>query len=319
MKKPSSKFNAFIVLSIITISLNQIEAQGCVAIRNGSATCSHEMNPGQGGEGWQFNTSYRYYKSFRHYRGKEEQVERVENGSDVRNYSNFLDMSLIRNFNNRWSLSVNLPFQSVRRTSLYEHDGKTRHETSAVGLGDVRFSVNAWLFKPSEKGNIQIGLGIKLPTGDYRYQYYLINPRDQNGTSTTRGGTASATAIKYRTATMSVPDQYMVRAGVNYSISKFTVSAGARLEGIPSEDLVGESNGFRRPGYVIALEPSISYQLNRFNIFAAVPIALERDRVQSDSDKRRTADTGTFTQGDAAFADYSINLGFSFRFGNSGM
>ncbi|MGB4969609.1 MAG: hypothetical protein WBO31_08770, partial [Saprospiraceae bacterium] len=297
MKKPSSKFNAFIVLSIITISLNQIEAQGCVAIRNGSATCSHEMNPGQGGEGWQFNTSYRYYKSFRHYRGKEEQVERVENGSDVRNYSNFLDMSLIRNFNNRWSLSVNLPFQSVRRTSLYEHDGKTRHETSAVGLGDVRFSVNAWLFKPSEKGNIQIGLGIKLPTGDYRYQdffykndttellgavdqsiqpgdggtgfstelnayynitksigfygnlYYLINPRDQNGTSTTRGGTASATAIKYRTATMSVPDQYMVRAGVNYSISKFTVSAGARLEGIPSEDLVGESNGFRRPGY----------------------------------------------------------------------
>lgn len=132
------------------------------------------MNPGQGGEGWQFNTSYRYYKSFRHYRGKEEQVERVENGSDVRNYSNFLDMSLIRNFNNRWSLSVNLPFQSVRRTSLYEHDGKTRHETSAVGLGDVRFSVNAWLFKPSEKGNIQIGLGIKLPTGDYRYQDFSI-------------------------------------------------------------------------------------------------------------------------------------------------
>ena len=46
-----------------------------------------------------------------------------------------------------------------------------------------------------------------------------------------------------------------------------------------------------------------------FNLF--VPFALSRNRTQSDSDKRRTADTGTHVQGDAAFADYLINLGIT--------
>ena len=50
-----------------------------------------------------------------------------------------------------------------------------RHTTSAYGMGDLQFTVFKWLLKPTDKqkGNIQIGLGIKFPTGDYKKQGYF--------------------------------------------------------------------------------------------------------------------------------------------------
>ena len=353
----------FCLIIIFTAIYNQTNAQGCVAIRNTGAVCSKPGDPGTTEEGWQLNAAYRYYKSFRHYRGKHEEKERVENGSDVRNFTNSLDISIVRNLNSRWSLSLNVPLLSTRRSSLYEHDGKTRHNTSTTGIGDIRFSAYRWLLNPakSKKGNIQLGLGIKLPTGDYKYQdffykndstqvlgpvdqsiqlgdggtgftteinayynikkwvgfyanfYYLFNPREQNGVSTARGGTPSATNIRFGSSTMSVADQYMVRAGSNFTVKNFTGSIGGRMECVPSEDLIGGSSGFRRPGYVISVEPAVSYQFKKFSTYLTVPIALERNRTQSVPDKLRTKATGTFTQGDAAFADYSINIGFSVK------
>lgn len=43
-------------------------------------------------------------------------------------------------------------------------------------------------------------------------------------------------------------------------------------------------------------------------------VAIERNRTQSAADKARAAATGVYAHGDAAFADYSINLGMSIRF-----
>jgi hypothetical protein len=149
--------------------------------------------------------------------------------------------------------------------------------------------------------------------GFYGNGYYLINPREQNGVSTARGGTASATNIQYFSATMSVPDQYMLRGGANFSVKKFTFSGGLRMEGIPSSDLVGGDKGFRRPGYVISAEPVISFRAKKINLYAAMPWALQRNRTQSYSDKLRTTATGTRVQGDAAFADYTVNVGFTVR------
>ena len=45
-----------------------------------------------------------------------------------------------------------------------------------------------------------------------------------------------------------------------------------------------------------------------------MPIALERARTQSVPDKIKTAMTGVYSQGDAAFADYTVNIGCSVRF-----
>jgi len=210
------------------------------------------------------------------------------------------------------------------------------------------------------KGNIQVGLGLKLPTGDYRYQdffikndstkvlgpvdqsiqlgdggtgftgemnayynfskhlgaysnlYYLVSPREQNGTLTSRGGTPSASSIKNGSFVMSVPDQYMARAGADFKLSGFTFSAGLRMECVPAHDLVGGSNGFRRPGYVLSAEPVVSYKHNKMQLYVSVPYAIQRNRTQSVSDIMKTQRTGVYTQGDAAFADYTVNVGISF-------
>ena len=52
----------------------------------------------------------------------------------------------------------------------------------------------------------------------------------------------------------------------------------------------------------------------KFSVYAYVPIAILRDRTQSVADIRTTNNTGIYTHGDAAFSDYSLNIGASFRF-----
>ncbi|MBL7697641.1 MAG: hypothetical protein JNK79_05765 [Chitinophagaceae bacterium] len=343
-----------------------VNGQGCVAIRSTGAVCT-KHDPAMDAKGWQVNTSYRYFKSFRHFVGKEEQHERIENNTQVINWQHTLNVTVQRHFNNRWSLGLDLPLISNRRSSLYEHGGNNagqsaRHNTNASGIGDIRITAYRWLLDPgkSMNGNIQAGLGIKLPTGDYKHEdefvkadskvrgpvdqsiqpgdggtgitaelsayynfnrtvgvygnfYYLANPREENGVSTARGGTLSQTAILYKTTTMSVPDQYMARVGFNFSFDKFLFSAGGRLECIPSSDLIGGDEGFRRPGYVLSVEPGVAYSFKKFSAFATVPVAVERNRTKSNADKLRSAAEGIDAHGDAAFADYAINIGASFR------
>lgn len=342
-------------------------SQGCVAIRSTGGVCTmeHPMED-EKVSGWQLNTSYRYFRSFRHFRGNEEQKERLLENTEVVNWQNSLDLSLVRQLNNRWSLSLGVPVLVNKRSSLYEHGRSERHASNSNGIGDIRITANRWMLNPakSAKGNFQLGLGIKAPTGRagatdvfynvgengstqvrpvdqsiqlgdggwgaitelngyyslkprlsaYTNLYYLINPREQNGVRTFRETLSPRLANE---SIMSVPDQYMARLGVNYAFDNkvpVSLSAGGRIEGIPVYDLVGGSDGFRRPGYVISAEPAATYQFKKLNFFAAVPIALHRNRTQSVTDKESSALTGTHVQGDAAFADYSVNLGFVVKF-----
>jgi len=343
-------------------------AQGCVAIKStgGMCTMDHADMASEGGVAskWIFNANNRYYNSYKHFVGEEEQTQRVAAGTQVINHAYTLDMALTRVINSRWAVSLDVPIISNTRSSLYEHGGKERHTTSSFGLGDVRVSADYWLLNPStsRKFNVQVGLGLKLATGDYRVVdrfytstgstivgpvdqsiqlgdggtgittevnafynitkglgvymnfYYLINPQEVNGTSTARGGTPSASAVANGSDVMSVPDQLMLRGGVNYAVKKWLFSAGLRNECLPVHDIIGGSLGFRRPGYIISLEPGVTYSFKRFNVYAFVPIALTRNRMQSMADKISTDLTGKYTQGDAAFADYATNIGISFRF-----
>ena len=313
--------------------------------------------------GWLFTANNRYFKSFRHYKGKEEQKERLIENTEVINYQYALDLVLTRIINNRWSVMIDVPILANKRTSLYEHGRTERGTTSSFGLGDIRVAAYRWLLNPSHhrKGNIQLGLGLKLPTGDYDYQdfwsnvgpngerelrtvdqsiqlgdggtgitlelnafqrindafgiygnfYYLSNPREHNGVRTYREEVAARLANE---AIMSVPDQYMARGGFDFTSGSFTATLGARIECVPVHDLIGGSGEFRRPGYVWSVEPGLSYQLGAVQLFATVPVALERNRTQSVTDKEYSRISGQFTQGDAAFADYSVNFGLSFRF-----
>ena len=349
-----------LITSITALTLFCVQhaaGQGCVAIKGTFGVCGRPANA----KGWELNLNNRYFKSYKHFVGTEEQHERVEKGTNVINHAYELDITATRTFNNRWSLGMTVPILSFTRSSLYEHDGLTRHTTRSFGVGDARISVYRWMFDPKKahKANMQLGFGIKLPTGDYRVNdyfykkadssilgpvdqsiqlgdggtglsfelnsywnfthkmgaygsfFYLANPREVNGTSTARGSAPSAIAKKYNTDVMSVPDLFMARAGVSYMAKGFTFAGGIRVEGLPSKDLIGGSRGFRRPGYIISAEPSFTYVTKRISYNLSVPFALKRNRTQSDSDIRRSADTKTHVQGDAAFADYLISAGIT--------
>lgn len=344
-------------------------SQGCVAIRStGGMSCGIQSALAKDSSGWMLNVNNRYFKSYKHFVGTEEQTERVENGTNVINHSYAMDLFLIKNLTNRWSVGFDLPILSNTRSSLYEHGGNTagksaRRTTTSFGIGDIRFAVYRWLLDPNKHSrfNVQAGVGLKLPTGNYQYEdyfykndsikvlgpvdqsiqlgdggtgitteintffnathslsfygnfYYLVSPREQNGVSTARGGVPSASSIVYGSNVMSTPDQWMARAGASYMINRLTMSVGYRREEIPVYDAVGGSNGFRRPGYVESVEPGLVYALKKMNIYLYVPVAFVRNRTQSVPDKIRTEKTGVYAQGDAAFADYSINAGFSIR------
>jgi hypothetical protein len=79
-------------------------------------------------------------------------------------------------------------------------------------------------------------------------------------------------------------------------------------------DLIGGSNAFRRPGYIISGEPGITLKLNKVVLYTFVPVAIVRNRTQSVPDKITTEQTGKYTHGDAAFADYVLNIGAIIRF-----
>lgn len=132
---------------------------------------------------------------------------------------------------------------------------------------------------------------------------YLLNPRDRNGVHTFRGDPNEAI--------MSVADQYLARLGGTYSGPSwkgFGVGLGGRIEGVPAKDLIGSSDGFRRPGFAVSVEPSLSASWGPHTVSLAVPIAVYRDRTRS------VADLISGGHGDAAFADYIILLGYWRKF-----
>jgi len=150
--------------------------------------------------------------------------------------------------------------------------------------------------------------------GMYGNFFYLSNPRDQNGVSNAHGATPSASSIANGSNIMSVPDQYLVRLGVSMQFNRLNVSAGVRDDCLPVHDLIGASDGFRRPGFIISAEPGVTYVFKKVSIYSYVPIAIVRDRTQSVPDKITTQLTGVYTHGDAAFANCVVNIGANIRF-----
>src|SRR6201996_1856606 len=71
-----------ILITCFFLSLNQtnVFSQGCVAIRSTGGVCTMDEHPDSAlkNGSWLFNSNSRYYKSFRHFIGKQEQFERID-------------------------------------------------------------------------------------------------------------------------------------------------------------------------------------------------------------------------------------------------
>lgn len=341
-------------------------AQGCVAVRGGGMC----MMPGHEASltpedaklvqgDWLVSLSYRWLHSDRHFSGDEETrnaagLTRKEAGTEVINDSHFFDLGIQYAITPRWSLGLIVPFVTSDRSSLYEHKGNNsgeRYHTQAGGLGDVRLMAYAWILDPAKapSWNIQLGLGVKAPTGDaeatdtfikttgpqvglvdqsiqpgdgawgmaaeigaywvfmpraslYVQGSYLFNPEDA-------GAALNATGTRF----LPIADQYFGRAGFSYTVLPkwgLSLSLGGRIEGVPVYDAFGETTAkeFRRPGFSIGIEPGLEIMKGRYFANVTAPVALYRNR------ERSVADKASGGHGDAAFADFVINLSFGARF-----
>ena len=341
-------------------------SQGCVVARNISGFGQYNLadNAFSTSE-WQLNINNRYFKAFRDFKGKVDLKTDKQNESVVKSFTT--NISIGRMLRNGWSLDLSIPFAGNSRTASLEHGGPntTRRTTNSFGIGDIRFTAYKWLLKPTvkQRGNIQLGLGIKFPTGAFNYQdyyyrndstkilsavnpsiqlgdggtgiiteintfyilnatrtiilygnfYYMANPREQNGTAITAGRVPPRIDSLANNIILSVADQYSMRAGINYSVKSWAFSIGIRNEGIPVEDLLGGSEGVRRAGHNLSVEPGLIYKMKKAAVYAYVPVLVSRETRQTLSDQFKTKYTGTYTLTQGGFGDYQVFVGALFE------
>ena len=139
---------------------------------------------------------------------------------------------------------------------------------------------------------------------------YLANPRDTNGTPSILVGLGLGNNPGFAAEGIlvnSVPDQYLVRMGavVPLGSTGFGASLAYRVEGLPRYDLIGDSHGWRRPGYEMFAEPGLAYSRGGTTWSLNVPIGFYRNRQPNPYSGR---------EGDATFPDYILLTGISHRF-----
>ena len=152
--------------------------QGCIPIRNIAgfgqfAQLGYDQTPDK----WMINISGRYFKAFQPINGTTKVPIPAGAANRLINFNRTMNLSIDKALENDWSLALDIPMFFNESIGKKEHRSGDRHATNSFGLGDIRFTVLKWILKstPTQKGNIELGLGIKLATGDYKYQDYFYN------------------------------------------------------------------------------------------------------------------------------------------------
>jgi hypothetical protein len=385
------------LIVIVALSIHaDVFSQGCVAVRqmgglNPLSPNGYTLPKGE----FQIGAGYRYFHSWRHFVGREEQPQRQttgggfdangkERGNAVNIYSHAVDLNISYGLTDRIQLNASIPYVHNERSQVLTTTAgdKYRYSVYAQGLGDIRVSANYWVFDPAaaRKGNLSIGLGIKTNSGNHAAKdnapqpdgstkrvmmdqaiqpgdggvgvsvevqgfrqvykgiygfvsgYYLFNPRESNGSfksdpTVVKDKSGNTLGTLYGYNVYASPDQYFGRAGFMTSVGKMkslTLSLAGRFEGIPAYDAFGGQTAYRRPGYVVSVESGVSYRHGNHSVSLYVPYNFIKNRIQSAADiASQNLQNSVITdesqkvhvQGDAAFADYSINIIYALRLG----
>lgn len=166
---------ASIIFFVSLIHILLVHSQGCVAIRNLTGFGQFaQLGYAQTIDKWSMDINNRYFKAYKFLEGKTN-ITPSDLSTGVTLYEYTMNIELNRILKNGWAVSIDMPISSNETKGSLEHTSGEFHTTHAYGLGDMRLTIYKWLFKPNvfHKGNIQIGLGIKFPTGNYQTQDYF--------------------------------------------------------------------------------------------------------------------------------------------------
>ena len=274
------------------------------------------------------NIGYRVFNSNKYFQGSNE----IPRPTAVENHQNVFDIGVEYRLNRRWSILADVPVYNGTRDQIYPPSGIYQVSglgDMTIGAQAWLFrpptenggniAVSAALKIPTGIDNAT-GSGLyhgqiikatadqSMQPGDgawgfnvgaqaykslwrrasaYGQATYLFNPEDTNGVATFRSQPGQSV--------MSVTDQYLYRGGVSQGMPKLkglALSIGVRGEGVPVRDLLGDSNGFRRPGFIFSLDPGLMFNYKRDTFSVNGPWALYRDRPPAYRRSRTTLQTG---------------------------
>jgi outer membrane putative beta-barrel porin/alpha-amylase len=162
-------------------------AQSCVLTRLDTPVMNafdDDFTPAGAHQRFQASMGHRYGYSFRHFVGTDEQEERMAEHSQVVNNVNIVDLSMRYNLSSRTSFTVGVPYLTANRDgALRNGEGHviaryTRSQTE--GLGDITVVAKHLLWDPAahRRSNLSVGLGVKVPTGDYRQKQSTLSLRN---------------------------------------------------------------------------------------------------------------------------------------------
>ena len=143
----------YLTIILFALSVTKTNAQGCVAVRQmGGVTAinandNYNMSKGD----FQVGANYRYFHSWRHFVGTDEQPQRQNTGggigADGKNrgnavniYSHSLDLNLSYGISSRFQINLTIPYVHNERSQVLRQTAPVkdtfRYSIFAKGLGD---------------------------------------------------------------------------------------------------------------------------------------------------------------------------------------
>jgi hypothetical protein len=263
-----------------------VRAQGCMPLRFTSPSLGGQATTFLRPHEWQAGLALRRVATNRFFVGTAENETAAPGGQPLRLRLNSADLSVSYGVSERTSLSVTVPLFYGTGSNL--HPDGLRHQVSTAGIGDINALGTLWLASPSQHptGNVQVGLGIKTPSGSHTLARDFFAPdgsvSQQPVTQTLQlgdggwaipvqlqafqqifprgsvyaSGVYSISLRKHTevlwppaNALWAVPDVYSARVGLAYAVapnSGFSLSLGGRIDGTTSRDLIGGRDDFMR-------------------------------------------------------------------------
>jgi hypothetical protein len=167
------------IVFIFLFSINFCHSQGCIAMRNITgfgqfAQLGYESNNDQ----WVMDINSRYFKAYNVFQGTAKETP-ANLRSGVTLYESTTNFELTRLLHNGWALSLDMPIDANETAGELEHASGDYHTTHAFGLADMRLTIYKWLLNntATSRGNVQLGVGIKFPTGNYHTEDYFYTSK----------------------------------------------------------------------------------------------------------------------------------------------
>lgn len=313
--------------------------QGCMPLHFTSATLGGQQAPFLLPHEWQVGVAGRRVASNKVFVGSHQNDAAGPGGQTIRLRLNNLDVNASYGVTERLSVTLTVPMSHSTANNVYP-DG-LRHTVGGTGIGDINAMANLWLATPGThpKGNLQLGLGVKAPTGSNHVldDFFdaqgnvsqapipqTVQPGDGGWSVLTQAQAfrqLSSRASAYLTgfysislrqhtdvfwapanALWAVPDVYTARLGLSYGLKTepgLTMSLGGRIDGTPNSDLIGGRTGY--------------FRHSGYTMYVDPGVALQAGRNQLTLNVPVRVKHTYFNNGLGGVADYVLYAGYSRR------